>query len=209
MLKKIGIKLLTRIKLNVLKKEWRRKNKHNFTNINNIFPINIVKVGKYSYGSLNIYSWGSENEGLEIGNFVSIAGDVKFILGGNHQLNTFTTYPFKVMMFGEKVEALTKGKIVVKDDVWIGMSVLILSGITIGQGAVIAAGSVVTKDVPPYAIVGGNPAKILKYRFSSEIIEKVKTVDLTKIKLEKNKGNLYEKLTEKNIKNLLEEINEK
>lgn len=209
MLKKIGIKLLTRIKLNVLKKEWRRKNKHNFTNINNIFPINIVKVGKYSYGSLNIYSWGNENEGLEIGNFVSIAEDVKFILGGNHQLNIFTTYPFKVMMFGEKVEALTKGKIIVKDDVWIGMSVLILSGITIGQGAVIAAGSVVTKDVPPYAIVGGNPAKILKYRFSSEIIEKVKNVDLSKIKLKKNKGNLYEKLTEKNIKNLLEEINEK
>ena len=107
------------------------------------------------------------------------------------------------------MEALTKGKIIVKDDVWIGMSVLILSGITIGQGAVIAAGSVVTKDVPPYAIVGGNPAKILKYRFSSEIIEKVKNVDLSKIKLKKNKGNLYEKLTEKNIKNLLEEINEK
>lgn len=208
MLKKIGVRISKYIKLYILKKEWRRKNKHNFTNLNNIFPINIVKVGKNSYGNLNVYSWGSENEELEIGNFVSIAEDVKFILGGNHQLNTFTTYPFKVMMFGEKVEALTKGKIIVKDDVWIGMSVLILSGIIIEQGAVIAAGSVVTKDIPPYAIVGGNPAKILKYRFSKEIIEKVKNVDLTKIKLEENKENLYEKLTEKNIKNLLEEINE-
>lgn len=203
MLKKIGIKILKYIRLYIFKKKWRRMNKHNFTNPNNIFSINIVKIGRSSYGSLNVYSWGSQNEGLEIGNFVSIAEGVKFILGGNHYLDTFTTYPFKVMIFGEKIEALTKGKIVVKDDVWIGMDAIILSGITIGQGAVIAAGSVVTKDIPPYSIVGGNPAKILKYRFSSEIIDEMNKVNFLELNYEKIKEILYEKPCKERIRKII------
>ena len=185
------------IKLMVLKRKWREKNEINKTGIVNIFPLDIVKVGRCSYGLLEIYSWGNQEEGLEIGNFVSIAPGVKFILGGNHEINTFTTYPFKVILWGENVEALTKGRIIVKDDVWIGMDAMIMSGVTIGQGAIIAARSVVTKDVPAYAVVGGNPAKIIKYRYSNELIEKMKDIDWKNFKTSKfcnNEDLLYKKL---------------
>jgi len=70
-----------------------------------------VKVGKYSYGPLNIRTWGAENERLIIGNFVSIAEDVLFILGGNHNMNTFSTYLFKVMSLGEKKKLGAKGQL--------------------------------------------------------------------------------------------------
>ncbi|RDI90821.1 hypothetical protein Ob7_07110 [Thermosipho africanus Ob7] len=174
-------KLLNYIKLYSFKKKWREKNKHNETNPVNLFPIDIVKVGYYSYGPLEVYSWGAKNERLEIGNFVSIASGVKFILGGNHTIDTFSTYPFKVKFLGEKTEAWSKGPIIVEDDVWIGMDSMILSGVKIGKGAIIAARSVVVKDVPPYAIVAGNPAKIVKYRFKDEIIQKLLNVDLLKL----------------------------
>ncbi len=156
-----------------------------------------MKVGKFSYGSIAVESWGSEEERLEIGNFVSIAEGVKFLLGGNHEIDTFTTFPFKVKFFGEKMEAKTKGPIIVKDDVWIGTNSLILSGVVIGQGAIVAAGSVVTKDVPPYAVVGGNPARVLKYRYPQEIVERMLKVEWSTINLEKIhevKKELYQKL---------------
>jgi serine acetyltransferase len=90
-------------------------------------------------------------------------------------------------------EAFSKGNIVIDDDVWIGYGVTILSGVHIGQGAVVAAGAVVTKDVPPYAIVGGVPAKIIKYRFSPEIIEELMKID-------------YSKLEEDDIKNHIDDL---
>lgn len=101
---------------------------------------------------------------------------------GEHALDTISTYPFRVQVGHSSCgEALSKGNIVVEDDVWIGESALILSGVTIGQGAVVAAGAVVSKDVPPYAIVGGIPAKIIKYRFPESIREKLTTVDFSKL----------------------------
>ena len=96
-------------------------------------------------------------------------------------MNTFSTYPFKVMVLGEKREAWSKGPIIVEDDVWIGTRAIILSGVRIGKGAVIAAGTVVTKDIPPYAIVGGNPAKIIKFRFEQDVINELMKVDFAKI----------------------------
>lgn len=191
--------ILNKIKFILFKIKWKNQNKHNYITIKNIIPLNLVKVGKNSYGAIEVNYWGSNNEGLEIGNFVSIAKDVKFILGGNHEISTFTTYPFKVMTLKKEKEALSKGKIIVKDDVWIGMNSLILSGVVINQGAIVAAGSVITKDVPPYAIVGGNPAKILKYRFSTKMIEAMMKVDWEKVKIEKIEKvqtELYSKLNE-------------
>ena len=181
------------------KKRWREKNPDTEVFPVNIFdfPIEKVKVGKFSYGSIAVESWGSEEERLEIGNFVSIAEGVKFLLGGNHEIDTFTTFPFKVKFFGEKMEAKTKGSIIVKDDVWIGTNSLILSGVVIGQGAIVGAGSVVTKDVPPYAVVGGNPARVLKYRYPQEIVERMLKVEWSTINLEKIhevKKELYQKL---------------
>lgn len=168
-------------KLYYHKKKWRSLNKNNNTTIANIFDLSKVKVGKYTYGPLKVYEWGSKNEKLIIGNYVSIAQDVKFILGGNHRYDTFSTYPFKSMYCKGGQEAYSNGPIIVNDDVWIGMSSIIISGVTIGKGAVIAAGSVVTKNVPQYAIIGGNPAQIIKYRFKDSLIEKISEVDLSSI----------------------------
>ena len=108
-------------------------------------------------------------------------------------------------MVGYTSEAGTKGSIIVKDDVWIGTNAIICSGVTIGQGAIIAAGAVVTKDVAPYAIVGGNPAKVIKYRFDEEIRNKLLSIDIVELfdgfvnddisfiyqKLDENKSVLY------------------
>lgn len=160
-------------------------------------PLEIIKFGKYSNGKPNILTFGNKNEKLEIGSFVSIAKNVTFILSGGHNTDTFSTFLFKMKCFNDENEILCKGKIKVCDDVWIGYGATILSGITIGQGAVIAAGSVVTKDVEPYSIVGGNPAKLIKYRFSKELIEEMKKIDFSKFEPEnfrEIKDLLYKKL---------------
>lgn len=195
------------VNLYFFRKKWRKLNKNNFINPQNVFPIELVEVGDYSYGPLNIRTWGADNEKLKIGSFVSIAEDVLFLLGGNHNINTFSTYPFKVMILGDKKEAWSKGPIIVEDDVWIGTRAMILSGVRIGQGSIIAAGSVVTKDVPPYAIVGGVPAKIIKYRFDKKYIDLIKSKDIKTI-LEKeniirNVKELYLPLNENILKKLL------
>lgn len=162
-------------------KEFRKTNPKSILIPKDRIPLSLIKCGKYSYGNPKIVKFNIENEKLEIGNYVSIADNVTFILSGNHYIDTFTTYPFKVNCFSEKVEAWGKGPIKVGDDVWIGYGATILSGVTIGQGAVIAAGSVVVKDVEPYSVVGGNPAKLLKYRYPKEIIEEMKKIDFSKI----------------------------
>lgn len=168
----ILIDLKRKISLRKLQKKWRKKNKHNYTQIGNYINLDVVDVGNYSYGTLNIYSWGTENEHVTIGNFVSIADNVELILGGNHRIDTITTYPLNNIVLGGKSEAITKGPIVINDDVWIGRGARILSGVEIGQGAIIAAGAIVTKNVAPYDIVGGIPAHHLKYRFEESSMRK-------------------------------------
>ncbi|MFA4979990.1 MAG: DapH/DapD/GlmU-related protein [Sphingobacterium sp.] len=158
--------------------KWNKSNRHNQTVPTRIFNSSKVSVGDMSYGPLEVYEWGAENEKLEIGSYVSISSGVKFLLGGNHYYNTFSTFPFKVKVCGEKQEAYSNGPIIVEDDVWIGTDAIIMSGVRIGKGAVIAAGSVIVKDVPPYSIVGGNPANVIKYRFDEDIINKLKTINM-------------------------------
>lgn len=164
----------------IIKKIWRFKNRHNFTFIGVDFDISRVEVGKMTYGKLNVVALSDENM-LHIGNYCSIGPNVFFLLSSDHHTDYISTFPYKVKLGFQKEEACSKGDIIVDDDVWIGYNVTILSGVHIGQGAVIGAGSIVTKDVPPYAIVCGNPAKIIKYRFDSDLIKALLKIDYSKL----------------------------
>ncbi len=199
---------------NLFQKNWRAQNKHNFTSIGErTFPFENVKVGHYSYGMLNVQSmYVQPTEKLLIGNFVSLAPGATFLLGMNHQINTITTYPLHSRFIEyDQIDATSNGKIIVEDEVWIGTNALILSGLTIGKGAIIAAGSIVTKDVPPYSIYGGNPAKLIKYRFSEEIITELLAFDLMAISVDQIKKNIplfYSEIkTLADVKRLKTEIN--
>lgn len=189
-----------RLQLEHLRLQWHKRNKHNDTTLKNLFNIDCVEVGNYTYGYLFVMSSGNDAK-LKIGNFVSIATDVKFLLRGEHALNTISTFPIRVKVLCEgEDESFAKGDIVVDDDVWIGQNALVLSGVHIGQGAVIAAGSVVTKDVEPYTIVAGNPARVIKKRFSDEIINELLKIDfssISKVEWAKHKELLDKKITDK------------
>lgn len=157
-------------------KSWREKNQHNRTQAATIFDINKVRIGRFTYGPLNIYQ---DDVSLTIGDFCSIGPDVQFILGGEHPTDRFLTYPVDCWILHKKPYNRNKGDIIIEDDVWIGTRCLILSGVHIGKGAIIAAGSVVYKDVPPFAIWGSG--KVLKYRFDEETREILLKLDYSKI----------------------------
>lgn len=172
----------TDISLAAFQKQWREKNSHNTTTIvDYTFPMDKVTVGNNTYGNLIIRSWGADNEHLTIGNFCSIADNVTFLMGGEHDYTRFLSFPYDAFFVSKQADVQAKGPITVGDDVWIGANAIIVSNVNIGRGAVIAAGSVVTKDVPPYAIVGGDPAKVIKYRFKPATIEKLMKLDFSKL----------------------------
>lgn len=135
------------------------------------------QIGDWTYGDPRILSWG-EGSKLIIGRYCSLAS-CTILLGGEHHTDWVTTYPFNIM-FEEGHQYIghprTKGDVVIGNDVWIGHEALILSGVRIGDGAVIAARSVVTKDVAPYAIVAGNPAHLVKFRFAHEVIQSLREI---------------------------------
>jgi virginiamycin A acetyltransferase len=125
------------------------------------------------------YHFDFTGDKLKIGKFCMIASDVTFIMNGaNHLTEGISSYPFAVFG-GDWSNAMdgktypNRGDIVVGNDVWLGYKSVVMSGVKIGDGAIIGAYSVVTKDVPPYAIVGGNPAKIIRKRFSDFDIERL------------------------------------
>ena len=137
-----------------------------------------TSIGSYTYGKPEIL-FHNNGAKIQIGNFCSIADGVKIYLGGNHRMDWVSTYPFNVIFRNhEKIKSIkghpsTKGDVIIGNDVWLGGDCVILSGITIGNGAVIAANSVVTKDVAPFEVWGGNPAKFLKKRFNEETINSI------------------------------------
>lgn len=155
-----------------------------------------ITLGRFSslFGpNLDIFT-GKNN--VEIGNFCSIARNVS-MQAYNHNLKKITTYYIGANLFKEKWEneKVGKGNIYIKNDVWIGTHCVILGGVTINNGAIVAANSVINKDVPAYSIVAGSPAKVIGYRFDNKTISKLEKLawwnwSLDKIK---NNKNLFEK----------------
>lgn len=147
-------------------------------------------VVRYLYGDeYSKKSWENkwDLDKLYIGNFVCIGAESIILMGGNntHRVDWFSCYPFM-----EKIDEAYKkrGDTIIKDGAWIGIRAIIMPGVKIGEGAIIAAGAIVTKDVPPYSIVGGNPAQIIKYRFPQSTIDELinmKIYDLPEEKVEK------------------------
>jgi len=172
-----------------------------------LFDVAKVEVADFSYGPLNVMCWNNPDEHLFIGRFVSVAGEVVFLLGGNHDSHVPSTYPFDSLILRNREDVpATKGKIVVHDDVWIGQRAMILSGVDVGQGSIIAAGAVVVGDVEPYSIVAGNPARAVKHRFSETVIQELMTwadyslLDAQAIR--QYRGFLYQPVTAQNLDQL-------
>ncbi|MBO0341707.1 CatB-related O-acetyltransferase [Flagellimonas profundi] len=187
------------------------------------FLKNIVKnpniiVGDYTYYDdfenvenfeKNVkYLFDFVGDKLIIGKFCMIASDVKFIMNGaNHLTDSLSTYPFSIFGNGweKAMEGKTfpkKGNITIGNDVWIGYNATIMAGVTIGDGAIIATNATVVKDVEPYSIVGGNPAKEIKKRFSEETIAKLLELKWWDWDIEKITANLQH-LTSNNIDDLM------
>lgn len=160
-----------------------------------IFLKNVVKapnifIGDYTYFDDRrygpekfeenniLYNYDFSKVKLMIGKFCAIASDTRFMMTGDHKLDAISTYPFPI--FGQGWENVfnvfdlpVKGDIIVGNDVWFGYDSLIMNGVKIGDGAIIAARAVVVKDVPPYSIVAGNPAKVIKQRFDDATVERL------------------------------------
>jgi acetyltransferase-like isoleucine patch superfamily enzyme len=141
-----------------------------------------MTYGKYTYGRASIHEWHEQwdkKTKLVVGNFCSIGVNVHVYLGGNHRTDWVTTYPFGHInqnifnSFNGNGHPISKGDVIIGNDVWIGDNVVFMSGVNIGDGSIIANNSHVIKNVEPYSIVGGNPAKFIKYRFFPEQIEKL------------------------------------
>jgi acetyltransferase-like isoleucine patch superfamily enzyme len=135
---------------------------------------NLVLAGTGTYGleGLMIHSWDTATR-IHFGNYCSIADNIHVFLGGNHATDKVSTYPFGsgVEIRGSREgHPKSKGDIIIGSDVWIGSHASIMSGVQIGHGAVVAAFSHVVRDVKPYEIVGGNPAKHIRFRFDEETI---------------------------------------
>lgn len=136
-----------------------------------------LSMGRHSYGKplVRRYRGDSESTRVRIGSFVSIADDVLLMIGGEHPTDRVSTFPFRVT-FGlpgmyEDDYPRSRGDIVIGNDVWIGRGSRILSGVNVGDGAVIGANSILVDDVRPYAIVAGNPAREVRRRFTDEQVE--------------------------------------
>lgn len=149
-----------------------------------------IEVGDYTYyddpdGVENfennvLYHFPFVGDRLRIGKFCAIARGVKFIMNGaNHQMDGISTYPFFIFGHGwesaqpAEGELPYKGDTVIGNDVWIGYDALIMPGVTIGDGAIIAARAVVTADVAPYTIIGGNPARVVRERFDADSVRRL------------------------------------
>lgn len=133
-----------------------------------------VNVGRHTYGydaaTFQVFMTGAC---IRVGAFCSIGPEVRILAGSEHVMARASTFPFEALLFdpagGNAAEAIDKGVTTIGNDVWIGLGATILSGVIIGDGAVVGAGAVVSKPVSPYAVVAGNPARVIGHRFGDEV----------------------------------------
>jgi len=174
-------------------KIYPRSNDFQTVYLKNVITRENIKVGDYTiyndfcddpkdFEKNNVlYQYPINNDKLIIGKFCSIACKAKFLMtSGNHTMKSLSTYTFPIFFeeWGLEVSNITeawdnKGDIVIGNDVWIGYDAIIMPGVKIGDGAIIGTRAIVSKDVPPYTIVGGTPAKVIKKRFGDDIILKL------------------------------------
>ena len=166
------------------------KDYHKLVFLKNFVQASNIIIGDYTYfddprngpekfEEYNVlYNYDFSKVKLIIGKFCAIAAESKFIMTGDHKLDAISTFPFPVFQEGwehayDVRDLPVKGDIVIGNDVWMGYDSLIKNGVRVGDGAIIAARAVVVKDVPPYSIVAGNPAKIVKMRFDDATIDRL------------------------------------
>ncbi|WP_210487554.1 CatB-related O-acetyltransferase [Microvirga antarctica] len=156
-------------------KNWRNPDNQTDVHLSRLAARHGFDIGAFSYGRPKV-RFAESGRKLTIGRYCSIADKVEILLGGNHRVDWATTYPFSALrsLWPSAPETNdyhgSRGDVTIGNDVWLGSGATILSGVTVGHGAVVAAHALVTKDVPPYAIVGGNPAKLIRYRFDEATI---------------------------------------
>ena len=173
------------------------KNIRTFNN-NNGHKILSIGIASYIVG-IDIWTYFPSN--IFIGNFSSLSQNIKVNIKNTHDYKSLSTYPWDVV-YGlpkNKINIKEKGEVIIGSDVNIGEGVTIMGGVRIGNGALIGSGAVVTKNVPPFAIVGGNPAKIIKYRFEEKIIEKLNKIkwwnweiNIIEERMDDIRGNIYD-----------------
>ncbi|MFI0478521.1 MAG: CatB-related O-acetyltransferase [Candidatus Rhabdochlamydia sp.] len=183
------------------------KNYNKLIFLKNFIKASNIIVGDYSYfddrrhGPENfeeynvLYNYDFSKVKLTIGKFCAIAAETRFIMTGDHKLDAISTYPFPIFGPGWEYafnvyDLPVKGDIVVGNDVWFGYDSLIMNGVTIGSGVIIAAKAVVVKDVPAYSIVAGNPAKVVKMRFDDQTIDRLLKIAWWDWNIEKINQNL-------------------
>jgi acetyltransferase-like isoleucine patch superfamily enzyme len=136
----------------------------------------ITSWGEGSYGQPRVISFDKRST-LSVGAYCSIAPEVAILLGANHKKGHITTFPLNHLNREKTVtQASEQGDVVIGSDVWIGYGATIIGPVTIGDGAIIGAEALVVKDVPPYAVVGGVPTKVIKYRFNETQIQKLLSI---------------------------------
>lgn len=156
-------------------RNWRNPDNETRLHLKDLVRRHGFEIGEFSYGRPKV-RFPESGRRLTIGRFCSIADRVEILLGGNHRVDWVSTFPFAAMtgLFPTARDLdghhASGGDVTIGHDVWLGSGAIILSGVSVGHGAVVAARAVVTRSVPPYAIVGGNPAKLIRYRFDEASI---------------------------------------